>query len=182
MTRPGASIFPDAAMQMGRRRLATMFVAGLALLTPTGQATADEMAAAVRADQIVVGKAERRLYLLEQGRVIRSYPIRLGPNPVGPKIFELDGRTPEGKYVIDSRKRDSMYFRSLHISYPSPEDRARAAKYGISPGGNIRIHGTPRESGRFLGDWTDGCIAVSNAAMLEIWNAVEIGTRIEIRP
>jgi murein L,D-transpeptidase YafK len=169
-------------VQIGRRLLASLFVAGVALLTPASQAGADDKPAAIMADHIVVEKAERRLYLLARGQVIRSYPIRLGPNPVGPKIFELDGRTPEGHYVIDSRKRDSMYFRSLHISYPSPEDRARAAKYGIPPGGNIRIHGTPRESGRFLGDWTDGCIAVSNAAMREIWSAVDLDTPIEIRP
>jgi murein L,D-transpeptidase YafK len=113
---------------------------------------------------------------------VRAYPVRLGPNPAGPKIFEMDGRTPEGIYAIDSRKRDSLYYRSLHISYPSPDDAARAAKYGIPPGGNIRIHGTPRESGRFLGDWTDGCIAVTNKAMGEIWEAVSLGTPIEIRP
>ena len=122
------------------------------------------------------------MYLLRQGSIVREYPVRLGPNPAGPKIFELDGRTPEGVYVIDSRKRDSPYHRSLHISYPSPGDAARAAKYGIPPGENIRIHGTPRESGRFLGDWTDGCIAVTNKAMDEIWEAVSLGTSIEIRP
>jgi murein L,D-transpeptidase YafK len=133
-------------------------------------------------DRILVLKAERRMYLLRQGSIVREYPVRLGPNPAGPKIFELDGRTPEGVYIIDSRKRDSPYHRSLHISYPSPADAARAAKYGIPPGENIRIHGTPRESGRFLGDWTDGCIAVTNKAMDEIWEAISLGTSIEIRP
>jgi murein L,D-transpeptidase YafK len=133
-------------------------------------------------DGILVVKAERRLYLLRQEQIVRAYPVHLGPNPSGPKIFEMDGRTPEGLYVIDSRRRDSTYYRSLHISYPSADDRARAGKYGIPPGGNIRIHGTPRESGRFAGDWTDGCIAVSNRAMDEIWSAVPTGTPIEIRP
>src|SRR5689334_21760582 len=123
-------------------------------------------------DRILVLKAQRRLYLLRQGSIVRGYPMRLGPNPASPKIFEMDGRTPEGVYVIDSRKRDSLYYRSLHISYPSPDDAARAAKYGIPPGGNIRIHGTPHQGGRFLGDWTDGCIAVTNKAMDEIWEAV----------
>jgi len=133
-------------------------------------------------DTVLVIKSERKLHLLSQGNIVRTFPVRLGANPVGPKIFELDGRTPEGVYVIDSRKRDSTFYRSLHISYPSVDDRARAAKYGISPGGNIRIHGTPHESGRYLGDWTDGCIAVPNDAMREIWDAVRIGTPIEIRP
>jgi murein L,D-transpeptidase YafK len=135
-----------------------------------------------RVDRILVLKAERRLYLLRQGSLVREYPVRLGPNPAGPKIFEMDGRTPEGVYIIDSRKSDSQYHRSLHISYPSPDDVARAAKYGIPAGGNIRIHGTPHESGRFVGDWTDGCIAVTNEAMDEIWEAVSLGTPIEIRP
>jgi murein L,D-transpeptidase YafK len=163
-----------------RRAVLTGLAAVLFLLP----ALASRGAAAerVKADRVLVSKAERRLHLLKDGAVLRTYPIRLGPNPVGPKIFELDGRTPEGQFVIDDRSEESKYFRSLHISYPRPEDRARAAPYGISPGGNIRIHGTPRESGRFLGDWTDGCIAVSNAAMREIWDLVDVGTPIEIRP
>jgi murein L,D-transpeptidase YafK len=161
----------------GRRLAVALLLA--AFFAVGGGAAAQDLAAV---DRILVVKAERRLYLLAEGTVLREYPVRLGPNPVGPKIFEMDGRTPEGIYVIDSRKRDSLYYRSLHISYPSPDDRARAGKYGIPAGGNIRIHGTPRESGRFLGDWTDGCIAVSNTAMREIWDAVRVGTVIEIRP
>jgi murein L,D-transpeptidase YafK len=160
-------------------------VAGLLLAPCVRRAHARERADGqqrIEADRILVIKSARQLHLLLRGSIVRSYPIRLGPNPVGPKIFELDGRTPEGEYVIDSRMRNSRYYRSLHISYPNAEDRARAAKYGISPGGNIRIHGTPQESGRYLGDWTDGCIAVSNEAMREIWDAVRIGTPIEIRP
>lgn len=135
-----------------------------------------------KANQILVLKAQRRLFLLKDGALLRSYPIRLGPHPVGPKIFELDGRTPEGRYVIDDRNEQSDYFRSLHISYPSPEETARAAQYNLPPGDNIRIHGTPREGGRYLGDWTDGCIAVSNTAMREIWDMVDVGTTIEIQP
>jgi murein L,D-transpeptidase YafK len=165
---------------MRRRRLLWSL-----LLLPTcwpGASAARDAPELSGIDGVLVLKAERRLYLLKQGSVIRVYPVRLGANPIGPKIFELDGRTPEGVYVIDARKRDSAYYRSLHISYPNADERARAAKYGIPPGGNIRIHGTPRESGRFLGDWTDGCIAVPNRAMAEIWNAVSVGTPIEIRP
>jgi murein L,D-transpeptidase YafK len=164
--------------RIGRRSL----LCGLLLAAAGTKAASADAAGVPVVDRVLVIKSERRLFLLWRGEVVRVYPVRLGANPVGPKIFALDGRTPEGVYVIDSRKSDSQYFRSLHISYPSTDDRARAAKYGISAGGNIRIHGTPRESGRFLGDWTDGCIAVSNAAMREIWDAVSIGTPIEIRP
>lgn len=168
-------------LAIGRRSL----LGGLLLFAPCRALQARDRADVperIEADRILVLKSERILHLLMRGAAVRSYPVRLGPNPAGPKIFALDGRTPEGEYVIDSRKRDSIYYRSLHISYPSPENVARAAKYGIPPGGNIRIHGTPGENGRYSGDWTDGCIAVSNAAMREIWNAVRIGTPIEIRP
>lgn len=163
-------------MGLGRRAA----VAGLITLAMIGRGTS-KAADHRKADRLLVLKGERQLFLLKDGAVLRSYPIRLGPNPLGPKIFEGDGRTPEGTYVIDSRKADSAYYKSLHISYPNPDDKARAAKYGASAGGNIRIHGTPRESAPLLGDWTDGCIAVSNAAMEEIWALVEIGTLIEIR-
>ena len=159
-----------------RRRVLLL---GLLLSCAFKAANASELSGV---DRILVLKAERRLYLMRDGNILRVYPVRLGPNPVGPKIFEMDGRTPEGVYLIDSRKRDSLYRRSLHISYPRPDESARAAKHGISAGGNIRIHGTPHESGRFLGDWTDGCIAVTNKAIDEIWEAVSVGTPIEIRP
>jgi murein L,D-transpeptidase YafK len=169
-------------MHTTRRRLIIGLLSGWILCPAAMNIAAAGQRASIKADLILVMKAERRLYLLAKGEVIRTYPIRLGPNPVGPKIFELDGRTPEGRYVIDGRKQDSAYYRSLHISYPSAENRARAEQYGISPGGNIRIHGTPGGSGLPIGDWTDGCIAVSNTAMREIWNHVDVGTPIEIKP
>jgi len=136
----------------------------------------------LRADRIVVIKSERRLDLLKDGQVIRSYPVRLGRNPVGPKIFQLDGRTPEGMYTIDRRSRASAFHLALHISYPQPENVARAAKYNLPAGGAIFIHGTPGADRRFERDWTDGCIAVSNRAIEEIWALVDDGTPIEIRP
>lgn len=136
----------------------------------------------VKADRIVVSKKTRRLDLLRAGQVIRSYPIRLGTNPVGPKIFQYDGRTPEGEYTIDGRSRATLYHLALHISYPQPANVARATRYGLPAGGGIFIHGTPGRGPRFERDWTDGCIAVSNRAMDEIWNAVDNGTPIEIRP
>jgi murein L,D-transpeptidase YafK len=170
-------------MRTARRAAIAGLMAGAILLaTGTGAGAESRSTVRFKADRILVLKSERRLLLLRDGEAVRAYPIRLGPNPVGPKIFALDGRTPEGRYVVDARKADSAYYRSLRISYPGPEERARAAKYGLPPGGNIRIHGTPRESGRYLGDWTDGCIAVSNSDMREIWDAVDIGTPVEIRP
>ena len=135
-----------------------------------------------KADRIVVTKSARRLDLVRGAVVIRSYPIRLGEHPVGPKVFQLDGRTPEGEYVIDWRTRATHYHLALHISYPQPENIVRAAKYHLPPGGAIFIHGTPGTDKRFQRDWTDGCIAVSNRAIEEIWKAVDNGTPVEIRP
>ena len=136
----------------------------------------------LRADRIVVIKSERRLDLLKDGQVIRSYPVRLGRHPVGPKIFQFDGRTPEGVYTIDRRSRVSAFHLALHISYPQADNVARAAKYNLPAGGAIFIHGTPGTDKRFERDWTDGCIAVSNRAIEEIWTLVDNGTPIEIRP
>ncbi len=154
-------------------------LAGLAATMFRGPAIAASLA---KADRIVVVKSERRLYLQHDGEIIRTYPIRLGPNPVGPKVFELDGRTPEGIYVIDRRTTNTLYHRALHISYPQPENIARAHQYGLPAGGAIYVHGTPGTGRRFEHDWTDGCIAVSNAAIDEIWALVANGTPIEIRP
>lgn len=138
-----------------------------------------------KADRIVVKKAERRLYLLRDEAVIASYKVALGGNPVGPKYFQGDSRTPEGSYTIDGRNAGSRFYRALSISYPSPEDRARARQYGAPAGGLVMIHGQPnqRRSSHDAGsDWTDGCIAVSNREMDEIWAAVDVGTPIEIEP
>ena len=139
-------------------------------------------AAEAKADRIIVLKSQRRMLLCREGAIIASYAIRLGENPVGPKVFQGDGRTPEGEYAIDWRTRATVFHLALHISYPQPQNRARAAKYGLPAGGGIFIHGTPGTGRRFDRDWTDGCIAVSNVAIEEIWRAVDNGTPIEIRP
>jgi len=141
----------------------------------------------LKADRIVVEKAARRLTLLDHGRAVKSYRVCLGTNPVGAKQREGDGRTPEGLYTIDSRNAASKYHRALHVSYPNAADRARARRLGVSPGGEIMIHGLPNRWG-ILGhtvqyfDWTKGCIAVNNAEIEEIWKAVPNGTVVEIRP
>jgi len=141
----------------------------------------------LQADHIVVLKSERRLMLLHEGVVLKSFWIALGRHPEGIKTAAGDGRTPEGIYRIDARNRDSYYHRALHISYPNDADRKRAWRLGVDPGGNIRIHGVPpgfgpTGPGERMFDWTDGCIAVTNADMDEIWARVPLGTTVEIRP
>lgn len=137
--------------------------------------------------QVLVRKSERRLYLLSGEEVVRSYRISLGDNPEGHKLYEGDERTPEGDYILDWRNPHSDFYKSIHISYPSPRDRELAEAWGLDPGSNIMIHGLPNNAGdlafAYIGlDWTDGCIAVSNEAMDEIWELVADGTPIRILP
>ena len=138
-------------------------------------------------DLIIIEKAARRLVLMEDGHEIARYRIRLGQHPVGPKARQGDSRTPEGRYVIDRRNARSSYYRSLGISYPNAEDRTRARKLGVSPGGDIFIHGLPNGYDDFylihlMYDWTDGCIAVNDTIMDQLWPLVPVGTPVEIRP
>lgn len=137
------------------------------------------------ADYLLVDKSERLMIAYREGQPIRAYrSIQFGDAPRGHKQFEGDERTPEGRYTIDWRNPESRYHLSLRISYPNAADRAHAARYGRSPGGNIFIHGQPNQwpAGRVPGDWTDGCIALSNEQMEELWQLVPDGTVIEIRP
>jgi murein L,D-transpeptidase YafK len=139
------------------------------------------------ADKIVVYKQLRAMKLLKGTDTVKSYRICLGSNPVGPKERQGDGRTPEGVYTIDWRKANSSYHRALHISYPGPKDRARAKKRGELPGGMIMIHGLPNgfvasDDERALPDWTDGCIAVTNSEIEELWRCIPDGTRIILLP
>lgn len=140
-----------------------------------------------KADLVVVTKSEASMAILRQGKVLKKYRIAMGDNPVGHKLTEGDQRTPEGRYILDYKKSDSAYYRAIHISYPNDEDRLRADALGISPGGQIMIHGenpnsslTPEEAQMY--NWTDGCIAITNAEMDELWRAIEPGTPIEIWP
>ena len=133
--------------------------------------------------QVQVHKGDRKMYLFHHDRVLKSYDIGLGFAPEGHKQFEGDERTPEGRYVIDYGNPQSSYYLSLHISYPNAADRAYAKARGRSPGGLIFIHGQPNGyDGRVPGDWTDGCIALTNAEITELWTLVPDGTPIEIRP
>lgn len=143
--------------------------------------------AGVSVDRVVVYKHARKLVLLYRGQELRSYKIALGREPVGPKTRQGDHRTPEGVYVLDSRNPNSHYYKAFHVSYPSAKDKAVARKLGVSPGGDIMVHGLSNEyawvgKSHVLHDWTDGCIAVTNEEMDELWNLVRVGTPIEIKP
>jgi len=137
------------------------------------------------ADFVLVDKSDRTLTLYRQGEPFITYGgLQFGAAPQGHKRFEGDERTPEGRYTIDTRNPQSAYYLSLRISYPNADDRAYAQDRGLSPGGDIFIHGQPNALplGRVPGDWTDGCIALSNSEMDQLWVAVADGTPIEIRP
>lgn len=166
-------------------KVATVLLCLLPLMMPVSSgATSDGVEPA---DRVLVIKSKRQLYLIRDGERIERFRISLGQEPQGHKLSAGDNRTPEGQYTLDWRNPDSDFYRSLHISYPSPDDRRQARAWGLDPGGNIMIHGLPNEAGdlafAFEGlDWTDGCIAVDNRAMDRIWRRVTVGTPIEIRP
>lgn len=136
------------------------------------------------ADYLLIDKSERLLIAYRNGKPIRSYRgLQFGDVPMGHKRFEGDERTPEGLYTIDTRNPRSSFHLSLRVSYPNAQDRAFARQYGRSAGGDIFIHGQPTgRPGRMRGDWTDGCVALSNAEIEELWQIVPDGTPIEIRP
>lgn len=144
-------------------------------------------AAIAPSEHLVVYKSRRVLQLLKGNEVVRSYQCAIGRNPLGHKQRAGDCRTPEGTYIIDRHKKDSRFYKSLHISYPNSRDLVAARNHGHSPGGDIMIHGLPKEyeelaDFHFRRNWTKGCIAVNNAEMDEIWAMVPDGTPIEIRP
>lgn len=139
------------------------------------------------ADLVVIEKAARKLHLVRDGEPFRTFRIALGIVPVGDKLQEGDFKTPEGRYTLDSRNPNSDYFLSIHISYPNASDRREASELGVDPGGAIMIHGQPNVPTRSetyykTQDWTNGCIAVSNSDMIDIWLMTGEDTPIEIRP
>jgi murein L,D-transpeptidase YafK len=174
---------------MRLRSAAAILIAGVVILATAGSlfCSPRPLPAGTRADLVLIEKKDRRLSLLSRGRVLRSYRVSLGPNPVGHKQQEGDGRTPEGRYVIDYRKPDSRYHRALHVSYPNAADRAAARRRNVSPGGMIMIHGLPNGyaslgSAHLARDWTLGCIALTNEEIEEVWRVTPNGTTVEIRP
>lgn len=136
-------------------------------------------------DKVFVDKSARTLQLLSDDKVIKSYHIALGGNPVGHKQQQGDKRTPTGSYILDYKNEKSKFYRSIHVSYPNAADKARAKSRGVNPGGDIMIHGQKNGFGHLATlnqqrDWTDGCIAVTDDEMDEIMAAVKIGTSIDI--
>jgi murein L,D-transpeptidase YafK len=132
-------------------------------------------------------KKDHLLELIAGGKIIKTYKVALGQGGLAAKEREGDGRTPEGHYIIDARNADSHYHRALHVSYPNAEDRKRATRLGVPPGGAIMIHGLPNGMGKLgaahrLYDWTLGCIAVTDEEIDEIWDLVAVGTPVEIKP
>lgn len=140
-----------------------------------------------RASEVRVYKGQRRLELWQGRQMLRSYRISLGLDPIGHKQREGDSRTPEGRYRLTARNERSDFFLSILVSYPGKEDIARAKRERVDPGGLIMIHGLPNDM-RFPPeyyanrDWTDGCIALNNADMMEVWMLVPPGTPIHIKP
>ncbi|MGB0959247.1 MAG: L,D-transpeptidase family protein [Halocynthiibacter sp.] len=138
-----------------------------------------------KVDRILVAKAARKMHVYREGELLKSYTIALGFTPVGDKAQEGDGKTPEGIFKINRRNDQSSYHLSLGIDYPQADDRAQARARGVSPGGDIFIHGQPNTlKGRatLTTDWTAGCIAVSDAEIEELFAAVDYGTVVEITP
>jgi murein L,D-transpeptidase YafK len=140
-----------------------------------------------KADHVLVVKGEYRLYLMQNEKVMQSFPVTFGANPKGHKQQQGDERTPEGRYSLGYKNPDSAFYKSIHISYPNEQDRESARQRGASPGGDIMIHGQPNGWGSWsrviqLFNWTDGCIALSNRDMDIVWESVSPGIPIDIRP
>lgn len=138
-------------------------------------------------DRVLVKKSENKMYLLKYGEIVKTYDVSLGQNPVGHKVKKGDFRTPEGEYTLFFKNDKSKFYKSIKLNYPNEEDIERAEYMGVDPGGDIVIHGLPNEIGNYMGpfeplNWTEGCIAVRNHEMDEIWELVALDTPIEIRP
>lgn len=167
---------------MTKRNNNRLPVAGLLCLLLTLPALAQQ-----KADSVRVDKSERRLYLLKDGEVLAAYRATFGADPKGHKQQQGDERTPEGHYTLDYKNASSRFYKSIHVSYPNARDRANARDRGVDPGGDIMIHGQTNGWGwagplvQFF-PWTDGCIALSDPDMDQVWKAVDVGTPIEIRP
>ena len=173
-----------------RKLIAVLFVAILSMSGPVQAGPSDvAMLTPLKADRLVVLKGERRLVLMRGDRGLKVYRVALGRYPTGHKTRKGDAKTPEGTYTVDYRLDSdrSKFYRALHISYPNQQDRENARRLGVDPGGQIMIHGLPtkwsaKEVGHPKLDWTQGCIALTNREMDEVWDLVADGTQIEIHP
>ena len=157
--------------------LTIAFLASLACANPAVQ----------HADKIIIEKSKRTLTLMHGNQTLKTYKVALGSQSVGPKDRQGDHKTPEGIYSVDAKNPNSVFHLALHLSYPNAADREHARKLGVKPGGDVEIHGLGAKFGwvgsaHRLHDWTDGCIAVTNEEIDEIYPLVEIGTPVEIKP
>lgn len=164
------------------RCITKIFIGVFLSLSFTGAVCSGE-----KADQVLVEKSESRLYLIRNNEVFASFPVKFGANPKGHKQKLGDERTPEGNYTLGYKNAGSSFYKSIHISYPNAKDREVAKKLGVSSGGDIMIHGQPNGWGSYsfiiqFFNWTDGCVALTNSDMDTVWDAVDPGTPIEIRP
>ncbi len=164
---------------MNRIVLAAMMVVAMAL---AGCSSKFRTYDGPEVTRVIVLKEKRRMYLLHHSEVLRAFDFELGFAPTGHKTMEGDGRTPEGHYIIDRRNPNSDFHLSIGINYPNARDIEVARRLGVSPGGDIFIHGTPRLFARRGDDWTWGCIAVTNREMEDIYAMVRNGTPISIYP
>lgn len=173
---------------MGRGLILLMVVMlGACAQTPKSPSPYGPAPNAPQADKILIEKSERRMTLYRRGKPWKMYQIALGRGGLEPKMQEGDQRTPEGHYYIENRNPRSIYHLSLRLNYPSPEDELRAMKAGVRPGSDIMIHGLPNGKGHvgrkhLKKDWTEGCVAVTNQEIEQIWHIVADGTPVEIRP
>jgi murein L,D-transpeptidase YafK len=162
---------------------ADLFLSSAALAAPADKSgTTNEPV-----DRIIVEKSKRRMTLLRGQQEVAVYKVALGRDPIGPKVMRGDNRTPEGLYFIDDKIRDSVYHRALHLTYPNLDDLTRADSLGVPPGSHIMIHGMSERQlwmgdVQYLFDWTNGCIALTNSEIEEIWDLVLPWTPVEIRP
>jgi murein L,D-transpeptidase YafK len=165
--------------------LAASWSLNASLLTQEASAQSSEAKQIV--DRIVVLKSARTMTLESNGHVLKTYKVALGGAPIGAKERQGDHKTPEGDYIVDAKNARSQFYLALHISYPNAADRARARMLGTSPGGDVEVHGLGKKYGWIgarhrLSDWTDGCVAVTNEEIEEIFKMVAVGTRVEFRP
>lgn len=180
--RPGRRLFEGRSKHIW---IVPLFL--LLALDLGGQGHAQSAPSAERADTILIVKHERKLYLLRDNLPLRTYRIALGLSPTGAKEREWDFRTPEGSYIIDFRQEHSRYYKALHISYPSSADLKRSAAQHLSPGRDIFIHGEPNQPSKpdsyyKTRDWTNGCIALSNEDLQDLWIHTAVQARVEIVP
>ncbi len=157
------------------------------LVAIAGQSLARSVPPALRADTILIVKHERKLYLMHDNHPLRSYRVALGLSPTGPKAHQWDFRTPEGSYIIDFRQEHSHYFKALHISYPSAADLKRSSALHLPAGGSIFIHGEPNQPTKPMDyyktrDWTNGCIALSDEDLQDVWDLTAGQTPVQIVP